>query len=77
MRCGILGGGDRRGDHADAAEHAVQRTDQSASGTEPHVGQQHGDEDQVGRVEQLRRCGNHIVDISYLHALPRIVRNAR
>ena len=77
IRRGVFGGGNRRGDHADAAEHAVQRTDQSTPGTEPHVGQQHGNEDQVRRVEQLRRCGNNIVDISYLHALPRIVRNAR
>lgn len=62
---------------ADAANHAVQRTDQSPTGTEPDVGQQHGNEDKVRRVEQLRRCGNKIVDISYLHVFPRIVRNAR
>lgn len=77
IRRGVLGGGNRRGDHADAADHAVQRTDQSSTGTEPDVGQQHGNEDKVRRVEQLRRCGNKIVDISYLHVFPRIVRNAR
>ena len=77
IRRGVLGGGNRRGDHADAADHAVQRTDQSPTGTEPDVGQQHGNEDKVRRVEQLRRCGNKIVDISYLHVFPRIVRNAR
>ena len=38
IRRGVLGGGNRRGDHTDAANHAVQRTDQSPTGTEPDVG---------------------------------------
>ena len=77
IRRGVLGGGNRRGDHTDAAEHAVQRTDQSRRAPSQTLASSTAMRIRSGALSSCAAVEIKIVDISYLHVFPRIVRNAR